>query len=158
MLNTSQQQTLKAYIQTDPVLSTIVNNEDGAAAIATIINTIATPDFIVWKTSVSTSEIMNNGFVWSTVDGMTNGKARIWEWMSSLGTINPSKANIRQGLADAFGAATAMANSIAPHLKRPATVLEKIFATGGVGTTASPSTLVVDGQISYQEVYLALNS
>lgn len=157
MLNTTQLTTLKNYIAADPVLSLQPNNEDGAYEIARIINLNATPEFVVWKTAVETNEIMNNGFVWTVVDGMTNGKARIWEWMSSLGSINPSKANIRQGLADAFGGASAMATSIAPHLKRSATVLEKIFATG-TGTTASPATMAVEGQISYQEVYQALNS
>ena len=157
MLTTSQLTTLKNYIVADPVLSLQPNNEDGAYEIARVINLTATPDFIVWKTMVATSEIMNNGFVWSVVDGLTNGKARIWEWMSMNGSINPSRPNVRQGLVDCFGAASAMATSIAPHLKRSATVLEKIFATG-TGTTASPATMAVEGQISYQEVYQALNS
>jgi len=37
------------------------------------------------------------------------------------------------------------------HCKRPATVLEKLFATGA-GSDASPATMLVEGAISYQVV------
>lgn len=128
-------------------------NDDGHVAIANAYNKAATPNFTVWKTSVSVDEIMSNGFVWTAVDGLTAGKARIWEWMSKLGSINPSKPNIRQGLADAFGNNTPMANGILPHLKELATRAERLFATG-TGTDNNPGTRPVEavGAISAQEI------
>ena len=151
MLTASQKVALKNDIAADPVLSAYPVTPDGAFAIAEVYNEGATPAFVVWRTSVSVDEIMNNGFVWTAVDALTNGKARIWEWMTRLGTINPSKANIRQGLQDAFGAGSAMSNAIAPHLKRSASRVERLFATG-TGTTQSPGTLVFEGRITYQDI------
>lgn len=154
MLTQAQLVALKANIDADQELSAYPNNSDGAFAIAAIYNQIVSPSFIVWKTSVAVDEIMSNGFVWTAVDGLTNGKARIWEWMSRIGSINPSKANIRQGLADAFGANSAMSDAIAPHLKRQATRIEKLFATG-TGSNNSPAKMDYEGPVSYQEIELA---
>jgi len=156
MLTTAQLTTLKSEINADAALSSLPPNSDGAFAIAAAFNLDAVPDFIVWRTSVSIDEIMNNGFVWTAVDSMTVGKARIWDWMSRLGSINPSKTNIRQGLVDAFGAGSAMANGILPHLKRKATRAEKLFASG-TGSDAQPATMAFEGAISFQDVEAARN-
>jgi hypothetical protein len=110
---------------------------------------------IVWRTYVDAQEVMANGFVWTAVDGLTAGKARIWDWLTRYGGFNPSKANVRQGLVDAFGAASAMANGIMPHLKRTATRAEGAMASG-TGTDASPSTLTYEGTVSTQDVIDAL--
>jgi hypothetical protein len=155
MLTTEQKATLKAFVEADTTLSQIPQTYDGAYAIADALKVDASPAFVVWRTSVSVEEIMANGFVWTAVDALTVGKARIWDWMTRFGTINPSKLNVRQGMADAFGAASAMATGILPHLKRNANILEKLFATG-TGTTATPGTMVIEGSLSYQEVHEAM--
>ena len=142
---------LKADILLDPVLAAKPMNSDGAFDIAIAYNQPASPAFIVWRTDVPATEVMSNGFVWTAVDGLTAGKARIWDWMTRYGSITPSKANVRQGLADAFGANSAMANGIMPHLKRNATRAEKLFATG-TGTDATPATMTYEGSLSYQDV------
>lgn len=152
MLTQAQLATLAADINANSAeFGAYPHNSDGAWEIAAKYNMTSSPQFVVWKTSVPVDEIMNNGFVWTAVDGLTAGKARIWDWMTKLGVINPSKANIRQGLVDCFGAGSAMANAITPHLKRDALRGEKLFATG-TGTTASPATMGFEGTISYQEV------
>ena len=143
--------TLKADILADPVLAAYPMNSDGAFAIATAYNLPANPAFTVWRTEVSVTEIVNNGFIWTAVDSLTVGKARIWDWMRESGVINPSKANVRQGLQDAFG--TSQPN-IAQHLKRPASRVERLFATG-TGTTGNPGTMAFEGPINYQTVELA---
>ena len=152
MLTTEQTPVFKAFVEADPVLNLIPHTYDGAYALAEALKANASPDFIVWRTSVSAEEIMSNGFIWTAVDALTAGKARIWDWMTRYGTINPSKLNVRQGMADAFGAASAMATGIMPHLKRNANILEKLFATG-TGTTASPATMTIEGSLSYQEIH-----
>lgn len=151
MLTTEQLVGLRDAILADPVLAAEPMDSDGAFAIAAALNQLASPDFIVWRTAVPVDEIMSNGFVWTAVDGLTAGKARIWEWMAGLGVINPSKTNIRQGLVDCFGAGSAMATGITPHLKRKATRAEALLATG-VGSDATPGTLTFEGTLSYQDV------
>ena len=155
-LTPTQLETLKTAILADPALAAQPNTADGAFVIAAAMNSQASPDFTVWKTSVGVDEIMQNGFVWTTVDSMTVGKARIWDWMSKLGAINPSRPNVRQGLTDAFGSGTAMANAIVPYLKRLALRIEKLFATG-TGSVSVPATLVFEGTISFQDVQEARN-
>ena len=155
MLTTEQKVTFKVFVEADPTLSLIPKTYDGAYALADALKAEASPAFVVWRTIVSAEEIMSNGFVWTAVDALTVGKARIWDWMTRYGTINPSKLNVRQGMADAFGAGSAMATGIMPHLKRNANILEKLFATG-TGTTATPGTMVIEGSLSYQEVHEAM--
>ena len=148
---------VKAAIDADPALAAQPMNSDGAFAIAAALNLLAAPAFIVWKTSVAISEIMSNGFRWTDVDGLTAGKARIWQWMTQLGTINPSKPNIRQGIRDCWGIGTAQETAILPHLKRSATRAEKLLATG-TGSDASPALLTFEGELSYQDVEAARES
>lgn len=157
-LSNAQKNTLKAFIAADPILSQFPNNSDGNFEIAARLNQDATPAFTVWKTSVDIATIMSNGFRWQDVDALTAGKARIWDWMSRLGTIDPSKANIRQGVQDAFGAGSAMETAILPHFKRNATVAEKLFANG-TGSDSQPARINdrAIGQITYQEVEDARN-
>jgi hypothetical protein len=149
---TAQLQAIKAEIAADSTLNNMPMTPDGAFAIAEALNLDST--FIVWRTSVAVADIMANGFVWTEVDALTNGKARIWDWMSRLGEINPSKANVRQGLRDCFGNTSGTYTGMLPHLKRAASRVEKVLATG-TGTDANPGTLTFEGDISYQDVELA---
>ena len=145
-LNPAQLQTLKAAIDADPVLAAIPKTNDGAFAIVAAMAVPSDPPFIVWKTSVNPDEILRNGMDWTRVDNLSVGKARIWEWMTNLGTFNPSKANIRAGI-DATWAGTAadlaVRATVYTHCKRNATRLEKLFATG-TGSDASPATMELE--------------
>lgn len=153
-LTTQQLATLKAFILTDPVMSQLPGTSDGSYAIADLLNKMAQPAFIVWKTDVSVDEIMRNGMDWARVDNLSVGKARIWEWLGRLGTINASKVNVRAGI-DATWVGTAadlaVRAAVYVHCKRSATVLEKLFATG-TGSDASPATMMIEGVIGYQLV------
>lgn len=162
MLTSEQKATLAAHIAASPDLATIPNSWDGAYAIAELLQLPAEPVFIVWKTSVAQDEVMQNGFDWVLVDNLTVGKGRIWEWLfdNESSTINPSKANVRAGIAECWkGTAAMLAQQavILGHCKRPANRLEKLFATG-TGTDASPATMSIEGSISYSDVYQARNS
>lgn len=147
---------LKADILASPDLAAFPNNSDGAFAIAALYNLPASPSFTVWKTSVTLQEIMSNGFRWTDVDGLTAAKYRTWELMNSLGAIDPSKPNVRQGIRDCWGAGSQQENAILPHLKRLATRGEKLFAIG-TGSDNSPATMTFEGNISYQDVEEARN-
>lgn len=164
MLTPQQLQTLKTAINADPVLAAKPLNSDGAFDIAAAFNLPAVPDYYVWRTLVPTDEIMLNGFDWTRVDNLTVGKARIWEWMTQLGQLNPSQANVRAGVLAVFSAAGDLANrnAVFGHCQRLATRAEKLFATGTGATTTDqgvgPSTMGFEGQISWQDVDTARNS
>lgn len=159
-LTPEQQATLKAFIEADQVLSTYPHNTDGAYEIARLLQANASPEFIVWRTSVTKDEIMQNGFDWVRVDNLSVGKARIWDWLfDNQGNVfNPSKVNVRAGVDECWkgpAADLAVRNAVYVHCKRAANVLEKLFATG-TGTTASPATMAVEGTIGYNELANAM--
>lgn len=158
MLTTDQKLALKTAIEADNAFVKVPHTSDGAYFIADAFNLIASPAWIVWKTSVRVDEIMRNGMDWTRVDNLTVGKARIWDWMTGLGTLNPSKANVRAGI-DATWVGTAadlaVRASVYTHCKRPATRAEKIFSTGA-GTDATPATLTYEGSLVYQDVLDAM--
>lgn len=153
----SQWPLLKTDILADPTLAQWAATGRMAAEIAIEYNKTASPAWTVWRSSVETSTVMANGFTWTEVDQLTGGKARIWEWMASLGTINPAKSNVRQGLRDCFGASSATYLGMLPYLKRPATRAEKLFTTGS-GTDSNPATMTFEGTLTYQDVEQALAS
>ena len=156
-LTNAQLLALKADILADPVLAAKPDTLDGAYDIAVAYNLTAVPDYVVWKTSVSVDEIMRNGMDWTRVDNLTVGKARIWDWMTRLGTFNAAKVNIRAGI-DATWTGTAadlaVRATVYTHCKRLATRAEKLFATG-TGSDASPATMGWEGALTYQDVYAA---
>lgn len=160
-LITSQLQTLKNYITTSPDLNSQPNTPDGAFAIADLLNLPSLPAYIVWRTDVPADEIMRNGMDWARVDNLSVGKARIWDWMTRLGTFDASKPNIRAGI-DATWVGTAADLSVRAmvyaHCKRTATRGETVFATG-TGSDASPATMAdgAEGPLGYQEVLTARN-
>lgn len=156
----AQLATLKAAILADPVLAAYPQGSDGAYAIAELLNAVASPEFIVWKTDVSMDEIMRNGMDWTQVDNLAVGKARIWEWIGRQGTFNAAKLNIRAGIDECWKGTAAMLavrTAIYTHCKRPATGIEKIFVSG-VGTSADPATMGYEGTINYQTVQAARES
>ena len=153
-LNSQQRTLLKAYIDSVPALAVMPNNSESALLIAVELNKPATPAFIVWRTSVQVEEVMRNGMDWTRVDNLSVGKARIWDWMTRLGTLDPSKSNIRAGI-DATWVGTAADLAVRAvvytHCKRSATVVEKVLAAGA-GTTADPATMTFEGDIGYADV------
>ena len=159
-LTSAQLQTLKTAILADPELAAKPLNSDGAFDIAVALSAPASPAFIVWRTNVPVDEIMRNGMDWARVDNLSVGKARIWDWMSRLGTFDASKPNIRAGIdASWVGTAADLAvrATVYTHCKRNATRAEKIFATG-TGSDADPATMAVEGMLLWQDVEQARNS
>lgn len=155
-LSLAQKQAIKAYIDATPVLAAQPMNPDGAFVIAEALNAVATPAFIVWRTSLTRDEITQNGFTWTEVDSLAVGKARIWDWMfeNTERAFNPSKPNVRAGIIEVWsgtaGRLTVQAG-VLNHCKRSATVAEKLLATG-TGSDASPATMSFEGALSYNDV------
>lgn len=158
MLTQDQLAALKADILADPILSQWAATGYMASEIADAYNQQAAPDWAVWKSAVEVDEIMRNGMNWTQVDNLTVGKARIWDWMTRLGTFNASKPNIRAGIDAAWvgtAAMLAVRAQVYTHCKRLATRVEKLLSTG-TGTVASPATMGYEGAITYQDVEAVL--
>ena len=160
MLTTAQLSLLNVAIEaeTDPVFSQW-RAEGSTGMMAEWLNRPSTT--VVWRTSVPQDEIMQNGFDWVQVDNLTVGKARIWEWLfdNQLQTMNPSKANVRAGIDEAWKGTAAMLAvraAVYVHCKRFATRAEKVFAVGS-GTDISPSLMSWEGQVSDYDVVRAVN-
>jgi len=164
-LSPAQKATLKAYVEADSTLNALPHNSDGAFAIAEALKADASPDFIVWRTSVReqefTDDTSSEGTTWSwpAFIARSVGEQAGWNAMFRNGSINAAKANVRQGFVDIFSGAQNSAPAQRAHCaaiaKRKANRLEKLFATGA-GSTASPATMVVEGSVSYAELVSAM--
>jgi hypothetical protein len=144
--------TLRAACFADPTAAAFFADQGNAAGLEAYMNAEASPVYTVWRSRVTQDEIMQNGFDWVQVDNLTVGKARIWEWMfdNDTNSINPSKANVRAGIEEAWKGTAAMLAvraAVYVHCKRPALRVEKIFSTG-LGSDATPGVMTLEGAIS----------
>lgn len=157
-LSPAQQATLKAAILADPVLAPLTSGPGtDFNSIMLAMNAAASPAFVVWRTSVTRAEFQDDdAFDWTVVDNLSTGsKFRIWEWMfGTTGSINPSKAKIRAGIAACWvgnAALVVVQNAIIARCKRNATRIEKLLATG-TGSDATPAVLSFEGSVSVGEI------
>lgn len=153
---TEQKAAIKAHILASPDLSPMASGPgtDYGAIAAAMSAPGAT---VVWRTSLTQPEIYANGFDWVQVDNLTNGQARIWEWLfdNPGKSMNPSKLNVRAGISECWkgtAAKVAVATVVLGHCKRAATRVEDLFDSGGQGTTADPATLSYEGGMTIADV------
>lgn len=154
MLTPAEKVILKAHILATADLLAVYS-AGNLTGLCDLLNSKASPDYIIWRNKVSQEEIMINNFDWTRVDNLSVGKARIWEWMFNAGGgfLNPANPGIRDGIDKTWvgtAADLAVRAEVYTHCKRPATRLEKLFSTG-LGTDASPSTSAVYGHVMYSE-------
>jgi len=159
-LTPAQLTTLKNNIIADGTLNALPNNSDGAFAIAIAYNLPASPNFTVWKTNVSISDVGQkfNGTELAGLTTLNNTRLQTLAVFLAAG-VNPSLPDNRQFFDDIFsgaGGTNTRANLLALW-KRLATRAEKLFATG-TGSDPAPATLVVEGALSFQDVINARNS
>jgi len=163
-LTLSQLQAVKADIAANSDLNSQVPGSDGAFAIAALYNVAASPDWVVWRTSVTRQEILQNGFDWTRLDNLSVGKARVWSDIFVNGIINPGKANVRAGVDSVWVGTQAdldVRAAVYVHCKKNATRIQKLLSSG-TGTTNTPATLQ-DGisdsfNISFNDIEAARNS
>ena len=156
MLTTTQKTTLKAFVEADPVLNLIPHTYDGAYDLSEALKVVATPAFTVWRTDVPAGEI-GNAWSGTDIDGMSALNMQRLQLLlasSPVGTFDMSRIDRRNGFLNPFGTSPTNPSKVAMTVvfKRLANRLEKLLATG-TGTDASPATLVIEGSVSYQEVY-----
>ena len=124
-------------------------------------NRPADPPKTVWKSRLELEEITSNGFDWVRVDNLSVGKARIWEWMfgNEQKSINPSKPNIRAGIAEVWkgtAADLAVQATVLNHCKRSTSRIEALFAVG-TGTAVAPATMGFEGLLTEMDISLAVS-
>lgn len=153
-LDNAQITALRTFALSDGTAVTCMNAGDDNC-LFTYLNSQS--DFIVWKRNVTQDSITTSPeFNWTRVDNLTNGKARIWQFMfdNSARAINPENSNIRAGI-DATWVGTAadlaVRASVYAMCKRTATVAEKALATG-TGTEGAPGTLTYEGSVPFQDI------
>lgn len=155
-LTKEQRTTLAAHIRasSDPAVVAALAIRDDTTMTA-LYN--ADSSFIVWRESISPEEYRDK-MVWTEVDGLQVGKARIWEWITQNMTmpIDASKDNVRAGLAEVFPSNQTTRGQLLSIAKEPASLAESIFATG-TGTEASPGVRTFVGSITIEDVGRALN-
>lgn len=171
-MTTAQLATLKAYILGQGDLSPLAGSPDGRFEITRLLNLDASPDYYVWKSFVSDTDLYTvtspdaTTWSWTIYIGRSQGERDAWRQMVNMaGGLNPSLANTRSGIADIFSGAGGAAQRT--HLlamgRRKATRFEKIFAvatTGGSGTrgsTANPDTMTLENAVSVSDVENAVN-
>lgn len=148
----------------------VPNSGDGNFAVAGWYSQAAVPDFWVWRSSVTKSELVNSTstdgttFNWTGAGFITRsqGERDAWrELFNGSDVVNPSLSQVRQAFADIFSGATAPAPANRTHLltiaRRKALRVEKMFATG-TGSTGSPAVMSFEGTISGQDIETARNS
>lgn len=156
MLTEEQRTILAAHIRanTDPdvVAALSIRNDKTLAKLYELPS-----EFIVWREAIRPEEY-REVMVWTEVDGLQAGKARIWEWITQQMTkaIDATKANVRAGLAEVFPANQATRGQLLAIAKEAATVAQSVFATGA-GTEESPGVRTFRGKVSIQEIGIALN-
>ena len=156
MLDEAQRATLATHIRAsvDPnVVAALAIRDD--TELTRLYNLDS--DFIVWRESIQPAEY-REAMVWTEVDGLQVGKARIWEWITQNMTrdIDASKDNVRAGLAEVFPSNQDTRGQLLAIAKEAASLTESIYATG-TGTTASPGVRVVVGNLSVNELSKSLN-
>ena len=157
MLTAAQQTTLAAAIRadTDPAVVAALDIRNDVL-LAELYNAAST--FYVWRTAIPVDEY-RDALVWTEVDGLTAGKARIWEWVTGQMTLplQAHKTAVRQGLADCWASNTTTRPQLLAIAKRLASKAEKLFATG-TGTEASPGLLGWEGTLTYTDIGIALGA
>ena len=158
-MDAAQLATFKADIEANAdgtVVAALAAGDSGA--IAAWYNLDASPDWTVWRSSLTSAELQKET-VWTELIGRSQGERDTYRILLANASVDPSDANIRQAFTDIFsgvgGAATRTALLVAA--KRLATNAEKLFSTG-TGSNAVPAILGYEGSVSYQDVGQALNS
>lgn len=157
-LTTQQLQSLKADIVADPVLGQLPNNFESAYQIADAMNTMASPDWYVWRSSVSGDELRNaiiGGGGATQLDALTASKRDSLLWACS-DTLTTSNASVRAALDDFCGSQNTLKAALVAVQKRKARRIEKVLSTG-TGSSASPATMDYEGTITVYDAKEALD-
>lgn len=158
LLSSGQKLTVKNYL--DANASEMTETEA-----ATLLNTLADPTYLVWKSRVSRTIVQASAtFDWTRVDNLSVGKARIWDGMfNSIDSIEPWRGNYRTGINAVWVGTQSDLNvrdSVNASCQRAVTNFEKLFVvqttdgpsqSGNRGTSTNADKLGLDSQGNFIE-------
>lgn len=154
-LNTPEQRAaFAADVAADPVLSQLPPSSNAIYDIIAAYK--ATTTYVIWRSQMTT-EISRPAIVAaaSQLDALTVGKRDSLLWLCSQ-TLDARDPNVRAAIVDLTGTQTTLKNALEAAMRRNANRLERLFSTGA-GTTLSPGTAAVEGELTYGDVLQALN-
>lgn len=176
MLTNAQAIILRDAIAADPVLSVLTSTPDNNVTIANAFNTNATPDFYVWRTSVSVEDVQNAIIYANMTPAQSPDGTQQWanKALHAQGKqfnlqnlilgrdfINPSRTNVRAAFQDCLTGLPTKSDgtnqaagwtAVEAAFKRLTTRVEKLFVTGGNGAIGTPASLTFEGLLDYQDV------
>lgn len=179
-LTSAQLTALKAHITASGDLNTEPMNGDGHFNIAAKMNLTAVPDYFIWRSSVSRTEIYNttgdasSTWNWATYKSQSVTEQGTWReiFMGDLAPFN--RLNTRVGVKEIFSGSAAQ-NTQRDHVlsigRRTATRAEKLFGVAVIsppantgnntgtarGTTTNPDEPGFEGNITPSDVQQARN-
>ena len=107
----------------------------------------ASPGFYLWRTSLPIQEMRDQHFDWGEiVDNLTTNALLSLLVLTGQDRVDPSRASIRAAFTKLFSSPQ-MPNTrgaLAEAAKRLATAIQKLFATGGDGSSDDPALAVVE--------------
>lgn len=179
-LTAAQKTAIKAAIEADSVLNAFPNNPDGNFEIAKALNLAASPDYFVWRSSISRAEIYSgvgdggSTWNWTTYKNQGATEQNAWVQMFMGDQTNIGQLNVRVGVGNIF-TGSAQANAQRDHVlslgRRKATVAEKACAIavsnppantgnsgGNRGASTNPDNLGFEGKLTSDDVESARNS
>jgi hypothetical protein len=151
-LTAPQLATLKAFVEATPAFNTprLAGNYGPALD---GLHAAASPAFILWRTDVGSDEI-GNAWQGTDIDGMSSLNMQRLQLLlasSPAGVFNMTRADRRAGFENPFGiSSNASRVAMRAVWKRPASVLEKLFAVG-TGSDATPAVPGMDKLNQYIE-------
>lgn len=156
MLTSAQLTTLAAALRadTDPDVAAAVAIGN-ATYLVSAYNALST--YIVWRSVVTPDQAriaIVSGSQLAQLDNLTVGKrdALLYAFAADVATSNQAT---REAIIDLCGTQNVLKAALTAAMKRAATKAERIFATG-TGTDAAPGTLGWEGQITIEDVGVAL--
>ena len=161
-LTPQQFATVKAAILADPVLGPLTSGPGtDYAGIAAAMSALASPDFIVWKSSIPTASI-GTTISYVALAAMTSANLTQLQVFLQLNMSSfPPTTGIRSFFSTTFSGALGgegqlTRDAMEALYRRKATRVEKLLATG-TGTTVSPATLTYEGDLDLSHVAAMFN-
>jgi hypothetical protein len=151
-LNSARRTALLTAINADGALAALPKSTAAATRIARDFNQNSAPAVIVWKSSVTKSEVLEMVAI-ADLTGLTADQRDVLRIYLAGEEVPCNRARVRAAFATLFGA-TQTATRLLALWKRTATRLEAVFATGGDGSDANPHTLAVEGEVDAATVEL----
>lgn len=150
-LDPAQRAILLADIQADPVLSQLPASSDAVNQIVAAYSAPPAVACTVWRSILTPAQSRAAIIAASSqVDGLSASKRDLLFYLTG-GDLDPTDPSVRAGLDDAAGTQATLKASLQAAQKRPSNRLEKLFAAG-LCTSASPSSMAVEGSLTYGEV------